>query len=108
MSLTYLKDKGSNNILYDWRSPICSLFYDYEIGPCEYEAPGGVYKGELKRKRQYKIENDKKNKARIVKHGFGDSGKQLYAIKYQKKIINVSVDKKKLEKICNEINSKIN
>ncbi len=59
MSLTYLKDKGSNNILYDWRSPICSLFYDYETGPCEYEAPGGVYKGELKRKRQYKIENDK-------------------------------------------------
>ena len=54
MSLTYLKDKNSNNILYDWRSPICSLFYDYETGPCSYSAPGGVYSGELKRKRQYK------------------------------------------------------
>lgn len=59
MSLTYLKDDNSNNILYDWRSPICSLFYDYETGPCEYSAPGGVYRGELKRKRQYKIENNK-------------------------------------------------
>ncbi len=59
MSLTYLKDKEGNNILYDWRSPICSLFYDYEIGPCSYSAPGGIYSGELKRKRQYKIENKK-------------------------------------------------
>lgn len=59
MSLTYLKDKNSNNILYDWRSPICSLFYDYETGPCSYSAPGGVYSGELKRKRQYKIEDRK-------------------------------------------------
>ncbi len=59
MSLTYLKDKNENNILYDWRSPICSLFYDYETGPCSYSAPGGIYSGELKRKRQYKIENKK-------------------------------------------------
>jgi len=57
MSLTYLKDEELNNILYDWRSPICSLFYDYEIGKCSYSAPGGIYTGELKRKRQYKIEN---------------------------------------------------
>lgn len=56
ISLTYLKDKNLNNILYDWRSPICSLFYDYETGPCSYKAPGGIQTGELKRKRQYKIE----------------------------------------------------
>ena len=59
ISLTYLKDDNFNNILYDWRSPICSLFYDYEVGPCSYTAPGGEYKGKLKRKRQYKIENGK-------------------------------------------------
>ncbi len=59
MSLTYLKDKDTNNILYDWRSPICSLFYDYEVGPASYKAPGGEYFGELKRKRQYKIEKGK-------------------------------------------------
>ena len=59
ISLTYLKDNHMNNILYDWRSPICSLFYDYETGPCEYTAPGGIIKGELKRKRQYTIQNGK-------------------------------------------------
>ncbi|MBQ6477069.1 MAG: UvrD-helicase domain-containing protein [Bacilli bacterium] len=59
LSLTYLKDKHGNNILYDWRSPICSLFYDYETGPASYEAPGGTFTGTLKRKRQYKIERDK-------------------------------------------------
>lgn len=59
MSLTYLKDDSENNILYDWRSPICSLFYDYETGPCSYMAPGGEYRGELKRKRQYKVEDGK-------------------------------------------------
>ncbi len=59
MSLTYLKDSQTNNILYDWRSPICSLFYDYETGPCSYTAPGGTFSGELKRKRQYKIEDGK-------------------------------------------------
>ena len=59
MSLTYLKDEDTNNILYDWRSPICSMFYDYETGPASYKAPGGEYHGELKRKRQYKIEKRK-------------------------------------------------
>lgn len=58
ISLTYLKDKHLNNILYDWRSPICSLFYDYETGPCEYRTPGGKVVGTLKRKRQYKIEEN--------------------------------------------------
>ena len=58
ISLTYLKDSHLNNILYDWRSPICSLFYDYETGPCSYMAPAGEIKGELLRKRQYKIENN--------------------------------------------------
>lgn len=54
-----------------------------------------------------KKEETKKKMATIVKHGFSDSGKQLYGVKYQKKIINVSVDKKRIEQICNEINSNI-
>ena len=59
LGLTYLKDDEYGNIIYDWRSPICSLFYDFEVGPCAYAAPGGPVKGELLRKRQYKIENRK-------------------------------------------------
>ncbi len=59
LGLTYLKDDDYGNIIYDWRSPICSLFYDFEVGPCSYEAPGGYVNGELIRKRQYKIKKGK-------------------------------------------------
>lgn len=45
--------------VHDWRSPICSLFYDYELGMASYEAPGGQISGEITRKRQYTIENAK-------------------------------------------------
>ena len=55
LGLTYLKDDDYGNIIYDWRSPICSLFYDYEVGPAAYSAPAGSIKGQLLRKRQYKI-----------------------------------------------------
>lgn len=57
ISMTYLT-KENQNILYDWRSPICNIFYDYEPGYCEYNVPDGIIKGNLKRKRQYKIENN--------------------------------------------------
>ena len=59
ISLTFVKDKNYNNILYDWRSPICSLFYDYEIGDAQYTAPGGIIKGVLEHKKQYKIKDNK-------------------------------------------------
>ena len=59
LGLTYLKDDDYGNIIYDWRSPICSLFYDFEVGPCAYAAPGGPVKGSLIRKRQYKISDRK-------------------------------------------------
>ena len=55
LGLTYLKDEDYGNIIYDWRSPICSLFYDFEVGKAAYAAPNGPVKGELLRKRQYKI-----------------------------------------------------
>ena len=55
LGLTYLKDDDYGNIIYDWRSPICSLFYDYEVGPAAYSAPAGSINGQLLRKRQYKI-----------------------------------------------------
>ena len=41
--------------VYDWRSPIASMYYDYEPGEAEYEAPMGKIHGEITRKRQYKI-----------------------------------------------------
>ena len=51
--------KDLDNIIYDWRCPIASLFYDYGVGKCEYSAPEGIIKGEMLKRRQYKIENKK-------------------------------------------------
>ncbi len=59
IGFTYLKDEKLDNLIYDWRAPICSIFYDYESGVCQYEAPMGIIKSILHQKRQYKIENQK-------------------------------------------------
>lgn len=52
-------EKDLNYIIYDWRSPIASLFYDYSKGKAKYTAPDGEIKGEILLKRQYKIEGKK-------------------------------------------------
>lgn len=44
-------------LIFDWRAPIASMFYDYETGPAGFEAPSGRREGELTRKRQFKIRN---------------------------------------------------
>lgn len=67
LGITHLEDKNKNYLIYDWRAPISSLFYDYEVGECSYKAPEKIIKGNLKRKRQYKIEDCK------IKHIFDNS-----------------------------------
>lgn len=52
-------EKNLKYLVHDWRSPICSLFYDYETGEASYEAPEGIIKGNIERKRQYTIEDGK-------------------------------------------------
>ncbi len=52
-----LMDKETLDIfVYDWRTPIASVYYRYGVGPAKYDAPGGVIEGTLKLKRQYEIE----------------------------------------------------
>lgn len=59
LGIASLKD-GTNFYVYDWRAPICSPFYDSEIGESSYTLPDGtVVDGKVTLKRQYKIENDK-------------------------------------------------
>lgn len=41
--------------VYDWRAPVCSMFYDYGIGPASYTSPSGEIHGVISLKRQYKI-----------------------------------------------------
>lgn len=60
IGITHVEDEEKEKYLvYDWRAPICSMFYDYELGPAEYLAPGGLIKGEITNKRQFTIKNGK-------------------------------------------------
>lgn len=43
------------NLIYDWRAPISSMFYDFELGEASYQTPSGTVNGEIVLKRQYKI-----------------------------------------------------
>ena len=45
--------------VFDWRTPIASLFYNYGTGEASYDAPVGTVKGEITLKRQYKIVDGK-------------------------------------------------
>ena len=45
--------------ILDWRAPISSLFYDYEVGPAEYEVLDEKTKVDLLSKNQIKIEKGK-------------------------------------------------
>lgn len=51
--------KDLDHLVYDWRSPIASLFYDYPKGPAKYEAIDGEIYGNINLRRQYKIEDKK-------------------------------------------------
>ncbi len=43
------------NLIYDWRAPISSMFYDFELGDASYTTPSGKIQGNIALKRQYKI-----------------------------------------------------
>lgn len=51
----FAEKSGSVPLIYDWRAPVSSLFYDYDKGEASYEAPGGLMEGEITSKWQYKI-----------------------------------------------------
>lgn len=48
--------QGKDNLIYDWRSPIASLFYDYPLGEASYLCEAGRVFGTLTLKRQFRIE----------------------------------------------------
>jgi DNA helicase-2/ATP-dependent DNA helicase PcrA len=58
IGISSLIDKEKGNLLvYDWRAPICSMFYDFPLGSAHYQCQAGVISGKILLKRQYKIEN---------------------------------------------------
>ncbi|MFD1875098.1 HelD family protein [Hymenobacter bucti] len=52
---SFLDDQQRQSLIYDWRAPISSLFYDYELGEAAYPTPSGSVAGTIELKRQYKI-----------------------------------------------------
>lgn len=52
-----LADDKMSFLIYDWRAPVSSLYYDYPPGTAQYETPNGPIHGELELKRQYTIRN---------------------------------------------------
>ncbi len=74
---------GHIPLIYDWRAPVSSLFYDYDKGEASYTAPSGEITGEIISKHQYKIqsgkliyefESDVKVDDEVLKRELGSSG----------------------------------
>lgn len=56
-----LVDEKKEYKIIDWRSPIASIFYDYEKGMCQLKTNSSILKCELLSKRQYGIEKGNLN-----------------------------------------------
>lgn len=79
----FAESAGSTPLIYDWRAPVSSLFYDYDKGTACYQAPAGILEGEILAKWQYKIktgkmvygfESDMKIDDDILKQELGSNG----------------------------------
>ncbi len=58
IGIASLMDKEEQNFLiYDWRAPISSMYYDFSPGPAQYQTPSGLITGEMELKRQFIIKN---------------------------------------------------
>lgn len=79
----FSKESGRLPLVYDWRAPVSSLFYDYDKGEAYYDAPAGRMEGEVLSKWQYKIrggkmiyafESDVKIDDEVLKQELGSHG----------------------------------
>ncbi|UOR11072.1 RNA polymerase recycling motor HelD [Halobacillus amylolyticus] len=58
IGISSLMDKEEDHFLvYDWRAPVSSMYYDFEPGPAHYDTPEGTVEGEIELKRQFVTEN---------------------------------------------------
>ncbi|MBA4496340.1 RNA polymerase recycling motor HelD [Paenactinomyces guangxiensis] len=52
---SFFDEDKESFLVYDWRAPVSSLYYDYPPGPAQYEAPDGKVTGIMELKRQFII-----------------------------------------------------
>lgn len=50
-----LKENFPIPLVLDWRAPLSSIYYDFELGKASYTAPDGKISGNIYLKRQYKV-----------------------------------------------------
>ena len=56
IGLASFNDNPDHFMVYDWRAPIASIYYDGGIGKVDYETPDGLQTADVKLKRQFQIE----------------------------------------------------
>ncbi len=54
---SFVDERARRGLIYDWRAPISSMFYDFELGEAVYTTPSGPIHGRIALKRQYKIQD---------------------------------------------------
>ncbi|MFD1019594.1 RNA polymerase recycling motor HelD [Thalassobacillus hwangdonensis] len=52
---TLMEEANDDILIYDWRAPVSSVYYDYPPGSAAYDTPEGMIEGELEKKYQYII-----------------------------------------------------
>lgn len=56
---TFREPKTDDVLIYDWRAPISSLFYENKVGQSRYQIPDGEYiQVTIQGRRQYKVKYD--------------------------------------------------
>lgn len=56
---TFSDETQRSTLIYDWRAPVSSMFYDFELGDAWYITPSGKISGKIVLKRQYRIRDGK-------------------------------------------------
>ncbi|MEH7254122.1 RNA polymerase recycling motor HelD, partial [Neobacillus niacini] len=52
---SFMDEQDENFLIYDWRAPISSLYYDFAPGPAAYNTLDGEIAGQMELKRQFII-----------------------------------------------------
>lgn len=59
IGLSSFNETPDNYLIYDWRAPISSIYYDSKLGDVTYHTPMGEQHVNVSLKRQFEIENGK-------------------------------------------------
>lgn len=57
IGLASFMDENNELLIYDWRAPISSIYYDGKIGKVTYYSPEGPVEVDMSKKRQFMIED---------------------------------------------------